>query len=226
VPSLEWLRTEFAYGYDSGNVRSLIRGKRRQDEERKCGGSYRKVFNQVVRPNLRPDSKVLGLGPGRGSWSRAILGLLPRGELHTVDFQGVSQWLHPPEWHGRLFCHRVQDNTFPGIPSGYFDFFWSFGVLCHNETASIHEILLRARTKMKKGGFSAHQYGDWSKLDRFGWEKGGVPVEFRSKPDSEIWWPRNDQSTMSRIAEEAGWEVLQADVGILGRDPIILLRNP
>lgn len=226
VPSLDWLRTEFDYGYDSGNVLSLIPGRRRWGEEQKCGGSYRKVFNRVVRPYLRPDSRVLELGPGRGSWSRAILQFIPRGELHTVDFQDVTQWLHPAEAGGRLICHRVQGNTFPGVPDRYFDFFWSFGVLCHNETASIRDILLHARTKMKQGGVSAHQYGDWSKLDHFGWEKGGVPVEFQGRPDGEIWWPRNDQMTMCRVAKEVGWDVLQTDVGLLGRDPIILLRNP
>lgn len=226
MPTLDWLREEFHYGYDSGNVLSLIPGRRRRVEERKCGGSYRQVFNQVVRPYLRADSKVLELGPGKGSWSRAILRFVPQGELHTVDFQDVTKWLRPEEVEGRLFCHRVADNTFSGVPTEYFDFFWSFGVLCHNESAAIREILLHARARMKRGAFSAHQYGDWSKLDRFGWEKGGVPVEFQRKPDSEIWWPRNNRDTMSRVAGEAGWEVLQGDVGLLGRDPIILLRNP
>ncbi|SLM46410.1 conserved protein of unknown function [Nitrospira japonica] len=226
MPTLDWLRAEFHYGYDSGDVLSWIPGRRRWGEERKCGGSYRRVFTRVVRPRLFADSKVLELGPGRGSWSRAILRHIPNGELHTVDFQDVSPWLHPDLSAGRLVCHRVQDNTFAGLPDRYFDFFWSFGVLCHNEIESIGDILRSARAKMKTGGIAAHQYGDWSKLDHFGWERGGVPTEFRNKPDREIWWPRNDQATMCRIAGEAGWEVLQGDVGLLGRDPIIVLRNP
>lgn len=122
MPTLDWLRAEFHYGYDSGDVLSWIPGRRRWGEERKCGGSYRRVFTRVVRPRLFADSKVLELGPGRGSWSRAILRHIPNGELHTVDFQDVSPWLHPDLSAGRLVCHRVQDNTFAGLPDRYFDF--------------------------------------------------------------------------------------------------------
>lgn len=226
MPSLEWLRKEFDYGYDSGNVLALIPGRTRLIEELKCGGSYRKVFNKALRPHLRPDSKVLELGPGKGSWSRAILKFIPSGELHTVDFQDVTRWLDPLAFSGRLVCHQTPDNTFGGVPDDYFDFFWSFGVLCHNEVASIRDILIHARRKVKTGGLSVHQYGDWEKLDQYGWRKGKVPEDFKTKPDDEIWWPRNDQATMCRVAKEAGWEVIAADQGLLRRDSIILLRNP
>ncbi|MDN5940327.1 MAG: class I SAM-dependent methyltransferase, partial [Nitrospira sp.] len=168
MPALNWLKNEFGYGYDSGNILSIIPGRVRLAEERKSGGSYRRILRKAILPHLRTDSKVLELGPGRGSWSRAILTTISQGELHTVDFQDVSQWLDPKSFSGRLVCHQVQDNTFAEIPENYFDFFWSFGVLCHNEEHSIAEILLHARRKMKKGALSVHQYGDWNKLDRFG----------------------------------------------------------
>lgn len=123
-------------------------------------------------------------------------------------------------------CHRVQDNRFHGIPDGYFDVFWSFGVLCHNEVSSIQEILRHARGKMKPGAIAIQQYGDWEKLDIFGWDRGGVPRGFKTQRDRDIWWPRNDQRVMAQLAVEAGWEVLNADLGLLRRDSLILLRNP
>lgn len=226
MPTLNWLRREFNYGYDSGNILSLIPDRVRHSEERKSGGSYRRVFKNGLLPYLRADSKVLELGPGRGSWSRAILKYIPRGELHTVDFQDVSQWLDPPVYGGRLICHQVQDNTFNELPEDYFDVFWSFGVLCHNEAPSILEILRSTRRTMKRGAVSLHQYGDWEKLDQFGWSRGGVPQDFRAKSDQEIWWPRNSQTAMAKLAVEAGWEVVRADLDLLRRDSLILLRNP
>jgi hypothetical protein len=225
MPTLNWLKNEFGYGYDSGNILSVVPGRVRFAEERKCGGSYRRIFRKAIVPYLQTDSKVLELGPGRGSWSRAILTTISEGELHTVDFQDVSPWLDPQACGGRLICHQVHDNTLAGIPENYFDFFWSFGVLCHNETRSIFEILLHARHKMKRGALSVHQYGDWNKLDRFGWNRGGVPEAFKNQRDQEIWWPRNDQTVMARLAAQAGWEVLRADLDLLRRDSIILLRN-
>lgn len=225
MPTLRWLQEEFNYGYDSGNILSLVPGRTRWSEEQRSGGSYRRVFRQAIQPHLRPDSKVLELGPGKGSWSHAILRFIPHGELHTVDFQDVTQWLVPNARSGQLICHRVHDNSFQGVPDGYFDLFWSFGVLCHNEQDSILEILRTARRKMKPGAVSIHQYGNWVKLERFGWTKGGVPEAFKSQHDRDIWWPRNDQQSMVKIATEAGWEVQCADLDLLQRDSLILLRN-
>jgi hypothetical protein len=226
MPTLDWLRSEFSYGYDSGNVLSWIPGRVRFKEERAIGGSYRKVFLQALAPYLRPDSRVLELGPGRGSWSRAILRYIPCGELQTVDFQDVTQWLHPERYGGRLICHRVSDNSFNCLRDDYFDFFWSFGVLCHNEVKGIQQLLLNVRRKLKANAHAVHQYGDWEKLERYGWSKGKVPVEFKAKPDRDIWWPRNNSTIMSNAAREAGWRVETADLGLLRRDSIIVLSNP
>lgn len=226
MPTLEWLKQEFCYGYDSGDVLSWIPSRIRRSEERRSGGSYRRVFKQGLLPYLSARTKVLELGPGKGSWSRAILQHIPQGELHTVDFQDVSAWLKPEAYHGRLICHRVQDNSFNGVPDAHFDLFWSFGVLCHNNASSIQEILCNARRKMKQGGIAIHQIGDWDKLEVFGWNRGGVPVIFKTQPDQEIWWPRNDQRMMAKLAGESGWEVLNTDLGLLRRDALVVLRNP
>jgi spermidine synthase len=113
MPTLEWLKTEFSYGYSTGNVLSLIPQIRRQYA---LGGSYRKVFKRAVLPYLRPDARVLELGPGRGSWTRALLRYLPRGELRTVDFQDVTQWIKPEQYGGRLICYRVKDFQLDVIP--------------------------------------------------------------------------------------------------------------
>jgi hypothetical protein len=226
MPTLSWLQQEFSYGYDSGNILSLISGRVRRSEERRSGGSYRRVFKKALQPYLLPAAKVLELGPGKGSWSRAILQHIPAGELHTVDFQDVTKWLRPEGYFGRLVCHQVQDNSFDGLPDQYFDVFWSFGVLCHNDASSIRCILTQARAKMKPGAVAIHQYGNWKKLESFGWNRGGVPQEFKAKTDEDIWWPPNDQHVMSKLATEAGWQVVSADLELLQRDSIIVLRNP
>src|SRR3974377_1954566 len=102
MPKLDCLKKEFHYGYDSGNILSIIPDKIRKSEEKVIGGSYRTVFKKAVLPYLKKNSKVLELGPGKGSWSRAILDSIPEGELTTIDFQDVSEWLHPEKYNGRL----------------------------------------------------------------------------------------------------------------------------
>jgi phospholipid N-methyltransferase len=227
VPTLDWLKNEFAYGYDSGNVLSWLPNLTRYREEKAIGGSYRRVFWRGLAPYLKSDVRVLELGPGRGSWSRAILSLVTKGELHTVDYVDVSKWLEPSKYGGRLVCHQVVDNSFSELSNmPPFDVFWSFGVLCHNNLENIETILVNARSKMKPGAVAIHQYGDWKKLDKYGWKKGRVPIAFKDKPDADIWWPRNDKERMSRAAIKAGWEIETPDIGLLARDSMIVLRNP
>ncbi len=225
MPTIEWLKKEFSYGYDSGNILSPFPNRIRSREEKIIGGSYRTVFKKAVQPFLKKDSKVLELGPGRGAWSRAILHCIPMGELHTVDFQDVAVWLSPDKYPGKLFCHTVSEISFDMVSDDYFDFFWSFGVLCHNNVDSIHKILSLALKKVKAGGYSAHQYGDWEKLNAFGWEKGAIPETFKNQSDDEIWWPRNTQKSMRQAATDAGWTVLQKDMDLVKRDSLILLRK-
>lgn len=225
MPTLEWLKQAYSYGYDSGNVVSAIPNLIRFREEKRIGGSYRNVFLKALLPHLKPNSVVVELGPGKGSWSRAILNYIPQGKLHTVDFQDVSKWLKPEKYDGRLICHKVENNSFDCLEDNSFDFFWSFGVLCHNNIGDIKEILKNSLTKIKVGGIAVHQYGDWEKLDKFGWKKGKVPESFKTQPDEEIWWPRNTQKTMSSLAIDVGWQVISSDLEVVKRDSIIVLRR-
>jgi hypothetical protein len=225
MPTLDWLKKEFDYGYDSGNVLGLVPNKTRRSEEKRIGGSYRQVFKRAILPFLKPDSVVLELGPGNGAWSRAILKHIPQGQLITVDYQDVTQWLDPDQYGGRLIPHQVTDNSFSCIEDGSIDFLWSMGVMCHNNQTHIREIQSGAYPKMKSGAYGCHQYANWDKLDRYGWRRGGVPAEFRNQKDDDIWWPRNTQQDMVSLSLDTGWSVIKPDLGLLRRDSIIQLRR-
>jgi phospholipid N-methyltransferase len=226
MPTQEWLKSAFAYGYDSGDILSPAPDAVRAGEERAIGGSYHAVFREAIVPFLRPDSRVLELGPGKGSWTRALLHCVPTGVLHTVDYLDVTPWLQPERYGGRLVCHTVRDNSFATVPDDAFEFFWSFGVLCHNNIEDIAAILSASLAKMRHGAAAVHQYGDWSKLDALGWQTFGMPASFQALPDDAIWWPRNSRAAMSRLAAECGWTVVTDDLDLLRRDSIIVLRKP
>ena len=140
MPTIEFLKNQFPDGFDSGDILAPT-DTRRCSQEIASGGSYQQVFYAAIDPWLRPDSEVLELGPGAGSWSRAILTRMPRGKLHAVDFQDVAKWLKPDLYGGRLACYRVHDNSFSCIEDNSIDFFWSFGVFCHNNIEHIEKDL-------------------------------------------------------------------------------------
>jgi hypothetical protein len=225
MPTRPWLQQAFAYGYDSGDILRPEPDAVRAGEERAIGGSYHEVFQRAIVPFLSPDSVALELGPGRGSWTRALLSIVTRGTVHTIDYLDVAPWLEPARYGGRLVCHRSCDNSFDAIDDGVCDFCFSFGVLCHTNVEDIAEILANSRRKMKAGGVAVHQYGDWTKLDAEGWERSGMPETFKARPDDEIWWPRNSAATMTTLAEQAGWTVIAADLQLLRRDALIVMRS-
>lgn len=226
MPTAEWLKKEFSYGYDSGDIQSDRIDKRRKQEESKIGGSYSKVAEELLRKRVKPDSHVLELGPGRGSWSKVILNILEEGgQLSTLDFQNVSEWLNPEQYNGKLTNYQIDSNNYSFLKDNTFDLFWSFGVLCHNNIDSIYQIIHNVYPKLKKGAFVIHQYADWDKLEKYGWENGAIPLAFREKKDDEIWWPRNNQKVMQTILEANGFEVLQIDCGLVERDSIFIGRK-
>jgi len=197
---------------------------RRLHEERVIGGSYRHFFLEGVLPFLKPGMHVLELGPGRGSWTRALLSI-PDIRVTTCDFQDVTPWLAPEKYGGRLVCRRVTDNSFSCIADNSVDVFFSFGVLVHCNKNLIAEILKNTLGKMKAGGIAIHNFNDWGKLEKFGWDIAGIPLSFKNLPDDDIWWPRNTTKEMRDIAEQTGWTVRLEDMHFFKRDGIVLLEK-
>ena len=227
MPTYEALKKLFPNGYNSGDVLATSPSPRRLIEEIRCGANYREVFLKGVEGYLRPDFKVMELGPGNGSWSRPVLQRIYDGELHAVDMHDVSKWIKPKPGSGKLVCYQVSDNSFSQLPDSYFDFFFSFGVLCHNNAEHRSEILANSLKKMKPGALAWHMIGDWKKLEALNWAiRYGVSSKFKDMSDDEIWWPRNDADSFCAAAEAAGWEVVEKDLNLIKRDSICVLRRP
>ncbi len=226
MPTVDWLKKEFHYGYRSGDILANTPSEQRINEERVIGGSYKYFFMRKVVPFLTNTSRVLELGPGGGDWTRALLQSLPEGCVHTCDFQDVSKWLHPENYKGRLYCHQVVDNSFSCVECDSFDVFFAFGVLVHCNKALIAEILQNVLPKVKKGGHAILNYGCWEKLELYGWDNSNIPLQFKELPDDEIWWPRNTVTEMEAMALKAGWTVLERDINCFKRDGIIILQRP
>jgi hypothetical protein len=224
MPTVEWLKKEFDYGYSSGDILAIQPDVQRMKEERVIGGSYRQFLLEGVLPFLKPGMHVLELGPGDGSWTRALLSM-PGIRVTTCDFQDVTPWLKPELYNGRLVCHRVTDNSFSCIPDDSVDMFFSFGVLVHCNKNLIEEILKNTLCKMKPDGIGIHNFGDWDKLEKFGWKLAAIPLSFKNLPDDDIWWPRNTTKEMCELAERAGWTVKMEDMHFFKRDGVMLLAK-
>lgn len=223
MPTIEWLKEEFHYGYSSGDILNQEKDLQRESEERKIGGLYKDVIEKLLKVYIKPEFNVLELGPGRGSWSNVILNILnEKGNFNTLDFQDVSQWIDPDGYSAKVKHFRVDSLDYSFLDDDYYDLFWSFGVLCHNNIDSIYQIIHNIYPKMKKGSILIHQYADWEKLESYGWENGAIPMNFKNKRDDQIWWPRNNKKIMQTILEANGFEVVEIDCNIVKRDSICI----
>jgi len=226
MPTLEWLKNEFGYGYDSGDVNSTTPDTQRKQEEAKIGGSYKEIAEKLLISNVSTSNNVLELGPGRGSWSKVILNSLGQdGTLSTLDFQDVSKWLDNETYGKKLINYQIDSNNYEFLSDNHFDFFWSFGVLCHNNIDVIYQIFHNIYPKLKQGALLIHQYSDWDKLNNYGWDKGGIPPEFKNQRDDQIWWPRNNKITMKTLLESNGYEIIDIDCSLVERDSIFISRK-
>ena len=225
MANVDWLKTTFVGGYDSGEILDFVPSSTRLKQEVMIGGSYRDAFIKAVFPFLRPDSQVLEIGPGKGSWSRAILEFIPEGSLTTVDFVDVTPWLRPETYGGRLVCHQVIDFSLSMLPDNHFDFCWSFGVLCHHTVEQIEAVLAKLLGKMKVGGVAVHQYAEWNKLYRSGRPLQVADLIQKPTTDTESWWPSNSKDAMAAVAEKSGWKVIFDDLDLFERDGMIVLKR-
>ncbi|MBF0099621.1 MAG: class I SAM-dependent methyltransferase [Desulfobacterales bacterium] len=172
----QWSLESFADGYSSGIISQNLPSpdselETVQQEEQKLGGSLSEFFYQVVKPRISPNDYILELGPGRGSWTRALIHEIPQGELHTIDLQDVSQWLNDviDAYPQRLFINTVNKNelTYDCLKNDFFDMFFSFGVFCHMNIEDIVHFLITIRKKLKKNAVCIAQYSDWPKAVRY-----------------------------------------------------------
>lgn len=268
-----WSKETFAEGYSSGRIIGLLGNgdpetEKRLLEEKKLGGSLSEFFLRGVKPLLSPNFRVLELGPGRGSWTRALVSVITRGEIHTIDLQDIRPWVKDiiANFPDRFFIHQVatRESKYDFLQDNYFDAFFTFGVFCHMNLDEIEDFLQQLRGKLRKESICIAQYSDWVKaisycleqdgyqynLEAYNMLKRDYPFEVKmiqcktffqklitlfekyiqgkypvSKVSSDrCFWVKNDQKTMNKILANAGYEVLQIDMGYFKRDSVALFK--
>ena len=168
----KWSKDAFAEGYSSGTIVGPLKEgdpetEIRLFEDKRIGGSLSEFFEVGVGPYLKPDSRVLELGPGRGSWTRALFSKVTRGEIHTVDLQDIRPWVQDmtQAYPHRFFIHQVSvgGSSYDFLEDEYFDVFFSFGVFCHMDPDALETFLERVRRKLKRNAVCIAEYSDWEK---------------------------------------------------------------
>lgn len=220
----------FSHGYDSGDIARGLEDPLVAQEYSDSGGNYKTIFETLIRPTLETAGTILEIGPGGGSWSRIVLSHLSHRNdtvLHAADLLPLESHLRRncPNAGERLVFHQIEEVDYSRFDDQTFDFVFSIGVFVHLRTTEIAALLKAVRPKIKPSGRMVVHYANWDKLERYGWEKGRVPLSFKQQPDDpSVWWPPNDCNTMARLITQCGYAVLNIDTGHMQRDSIAIIE--
>lgn len=207
-----------------------------------------------LKPHISSETNVLEIGPGRGAWTKAILALEPKmvwaldaaSDEHTGFSAYVGNSTH-------VQYHQVTDESLREVPDLQIDLFFSFGVFCHLPEQIVKNYLFSLYDKMAPGAHGYFLVADFEhrnaaarnanaldrlfSLRRFAAHRLTHRITtkmFRNKFDQsmrlysqqEPKWYNLGKVRAGQLAQDAGFVVVDLDVGTCPRDPILHIVKP
>jgi hypothetical protein len=209
-----------------------------------------------IKPFVNKESIVLEIGPGRGAFTKAILSQNPR-EVWCLDAASAEQtsffkYIEPDK---KTKYIQVEDFSCSMLPDNYFNYFFSFGALCHVSFEGITEYLTNLYPKLKSGaecfimiadydkynnclnnidGLTIYKYLPFRKLMNLNWKF--YKRRFKSIFSIRHHYPENQEPVPGRwfhagiertceLLKSLGYQIVSKDIEIIQRDPVIHFRK-
>lgn len=118
------------------------------------------VYLTCIRGHVKSDTVAVELGPGRGAWTRTLLGAREVWCLDALSAEHNGFWEYVgPQPHVRYF--EVEDFSCAMLPDAAVDFVFSYDTLCHVPFEGIEAYATALYGKMRPGA-----HGFWMVADR------------------------------------------------------------
>jgi hypothetical protein len=209
------------------------------------------TYAACIKPYITPETVALEIGPGRGAWTKALLGAKEVWALDALsaEHNGIHDYLGHPK---NLHYFQVEDFSCSMLPDDHFDYMFSFGCLCHVSLDGITAYATNLRAKLKPGAHCFWMVGDSEKFNashrnadpagiwenlipnrpRYAWLKWlflRIERQHRRGPvkisadqkPSPGRWYDAGAQRTADMLTGLGYRVLDIDVGTCLRDPII-----
>ena len=187
------------------------------------------TYLRCIKPYVNATTVALEIGPGRGAWTRA---LLPAKEVYALDALPEShnrfyEYLDHPQ-HVKYF--QVQDFRCTELPDDHFTYMFSFGCLCHVSFEGISQYALNTYAKLKHGSDCFWMIADYDKYNLAVTHltkrqyKQLDPDESQEPAASGRWYHAGTARTCAML-QQAGYRIVDPDVGTILRDPVIHFRK-
>jgi hypothetical protein len=213
------------------------------------------TYLRCIKPYVNPQTIALEIGPGRGAWTKALLPAKEVWCLDalTAEHNRIFEFLQHPR-NVRYF--QVHDFSCDMLPEDYFDYMFSFACLCHVSFAGITEYARNIFPKLKHGSNCFWMIADYSKYNNavsnlatysiyerivpqrvafrflfrlfeivFGRIRKPLAADTTDAPTPGRWYDAGVERTCS-LLERVGYKIIDPDVGVNHRDPVIHFFKP
>ena len=166
---------------------------------------------------------MLEVGPGRGGWTKAILSQSPE-RIYALDAQPADHngfWTYVGN-DPRVSYTQVGDFECTPVPDRAIDFFFSFGVFCHISRRGTEAYFTSIARKMRPGAIGFCMISDYDKMGK----ALGIVVskEEHDQPEPGRWYHLGTDWFCSML-DASGFDVLDEDIGVKIRDPVVHFRR-
>jgi hypothetical protein len=142
-----------------------------------------------IKPYVGPETVALEIGPGRGCWTRSMLGAKKIYALDALsaEHNGIFDYLGNP---ANVEYHQVADFECKMIDDNEIDFLFSFGCLCHVSFEGISAYAKNLFPKLKSGAQCFWMIADYDKYNSAmqGLSEHHMRVVDSLLPYSRLWY--------------------------------------
>ncbi|MCD9186365.1 MAG: class I SAM-dependent methyltransferase [Pyrinomonadaceae bacterium] len=213
------------------------------------------TYLRCIRPYINAETVALEIGPGRGTWTKGLLGAK---EIWTLDALSAEhnkffEYLNHPK---NVNYIQVEDFECKQLPENHFNYMFSFGCLCHIPFEGVSEYAKNIFGKLQPGSNCFWMIADKDQYELF--KKNAEKLDIwkqlspkRSKlaaikPLFELFskkmmpafmkvddfseeqgrWHHAGTDRTCEMLEKIGYKIIEKNVGTVPRDPIIHFIKP
>jgi len=213
------------------------------------------IYLRCIKPYINSETVALEIGPGRGAWTKAMLESKEVWVLDALsaEYNQFFEYLNHPK---NVKYFQVEDFECRQLPENYFNYMFSFGCLCHVSFKGITEYAtnifdkLQPNTpcfwmiadKRKYNNFIEHskEFNIWDALSPK--RRKFAPLKYifnafskLARPtymDLDVFeegqghWHDAGVDRTCEMLEKIGYKIVEPDIGLIARDPMIHFIKP
>jgi len=213
------------------------------------------IYLRCIKPYINSETVALEIGPGRGAWTKAMLESKEVWVLDALsaEYNGFFEYLNHPK---NVKYLQVEDFECRQLPENYFNYMFSFGCLCHVSFEGITEYATNIFDKLQAGSNCFWMIADVQKYNDFiknseafniwsglspkrkhllplkylfrTFSKTMQPLSLKSGDfgDNQGHWYDAGAGRTCEMLEKIGYKIIESDVGLFPRDPMIHFIKP